>query len=401
MASHSKAPPGSRGKQGSSEAEIAARQRALYVLPLDQFTRARDTLAKELSTEGHTQEAQAIKKLKRPVVPAWIVNRLAQGQPEHMDQFLSAAHALELAHRRAMSGLATDQLKDANRSFQQALEVLMKDVNASLGELGREATGDLIRQVEETLRAAALGTAEERAILARGTLTQPLRSSGFGSLSPLMLVGSAPARTVPKPPKSPKPAPSRPPEKAPERPAPVPHRAEAKVLRGPWTPREEEEQIPVRTIQRPKPHAAPAESPAQKRKAREEAEAEAQQQRDAELRQHRREAKQRADEAVLAEKNARHALVRIQAALRTTKAQTLQARRVLETAEAKVLRAREALEAAEELARQAREELQNTEEAERAQTEEAERADEQAAEAERALTQARRHLEQAESRLHR
>lgn len=51
--------------------------------------------------------------------------------------------------------------------------------------------------------------------------------------------------------------------------------------------------------------------------------------------------------------------MRTQAALRTTKAQTLQARRVLETAEAKVL----------------------------------------AAEAERALAQARRHWEQAESRL--
>lgn len=398
MASRSKAPPGSRGKQGSSEAEIVARQRALYVLPLDQFTRARDALAKELATEGHTQEAQAIKKLKRPVLPAWIVNRLAQGQPEHLDQFLSSAHALELAHRRAMSGLAADQLKDANRAFQQSLDVLMKDVNASLSELGRDATGDLIRQVEETLRAAALGTAEERTILARGTLTQPLRSSGFGSLSPLMLVGPAPERPAPKPPKPP---PSHRPEKAPERPAPTPHRADAKVLRGPWAPREEEEQIPVRTMPSPKPHAAPAESPAEKRKAREEAEAEARHQRDAELRQLRREAKQSADEATLAEKNARHNLVRAQAALRTMKAQTLQARRVLETAETKVLRAREALEAAEELARQAREELQNAEEAERAQTEEAERADEQAAVAERTLTKARRHLEQTESRLHR
>ena len=398
MASHSKAPPGSRGKQGSTETEIAARQRELYVLPLDQFTRARDALAKELAAQGHTQESQAIKKLKRPVVAAWVVNRLAQQQPEHMDQFLSSSHALEIAHRRAMSGLASDQLKDANRAFQQSLDTLMKDVNASLTELGRDATGDLIRQVEETLRAAAMGTAEERAILARGTLTQPLRSSGFGSLSPLMLIGAAPARPAPKPPKPP---PARRPEKTPERPAPAPAPADAKVLRGPWTPREEEELIPVRTLPSPKPRAAPAETPAQKRKAREAAEAEARQQRDAELRQLRREAKQSADEAALAERNARHALVRTQAALRTSKGQTLQARRVLEAAETKVARAREALEAAEELARQAREELQNAEEAERALAEEAERADEQAAVAERALTQARRHLEQSESRLHR
>jgi len=398
VASHSKAPPGSRGKQGSTDADIAARQRELYALPLDQFTRARDALAKELAAQGRTQEAQTIRKLKRPVVAAWIVNRLAQQQPEHLDKFLAAAHALEMAHRRAMSGLASEQLKDANRAFQQALDALMKDVNASLTELGRDATGDLIRQVEETLRAAALGTAEERAILVRGTLTQPLRSSGFGSLSPLMLVGPSPERTAPKPAKPP---PSRRPEKAPERPAPAPPPTHAKVLRGPWTPREEEAEAPARAPPSPKPHAAPPVSPAQKRKAREAAEAEARNQRDAELRQLRREAKQGADEAAQAERNARHALVRTQAALRTTQGKTLQARRVLEAAEAKVLHAREALEAAEELAREAREELQRAEEAERAQSEEAERADEQAAVAERALTQARRHLEQAESRLHR
>jgi hypothetical protein len=380
VSSHSKAPPRSGGKRGSTEAEITARQRELYALPLDQFTRARDALAKELASKGRAKDAQAIRKLKRPVVGAWVVNRLAQQQPKHLGEFLDAARALEKAHRRAMSGLASEPLKEANRTFQQALDALMKDVTALLAATGRPATGDLIRQVEETLRTAALGTEDERTILTQGTLTQPLRSSGFGSFSPLLLVGPSPARTSRKPAKAP---PSRQSEKPPEPPAPAPPTAGGKVLRGPWAPREDGVEAPARPPPTAKPHIAPPHPP--KRQAREAAAGEARHEREAELRQFRREAKQRADEAARADRSARHALVRTQAALRITKGKTLQARRALENAESQVRRAREDLERAEE--------------AERAQAEEASRVNEQAVDARRELTQARRHLEQAESRV--
>ncbi|HYH97210.1 hypothetical protein [Hyalangium sp.] len=382
MSSHSKAPPRSGGKRGSSEAEIATRQRELYALPLDQFTRARDALAKELASKGRAKDAQAIRKLKRPVVGAWVVNRLAQQQPEHLGEFLDSARALEKAHRRAMSGLASEPFKEANRAFQQSLDALMKDITALLAATGRPATGDLIRQVEETLRTAALGTEEERTVLTQGTLTQPLRSSGFGSFSPLLLVGPSPAHTSRKPARAP---PGRRPEKPPAPPAPAPPPAGGKVLRGPWTPREDEVEAPARPPPAAKPRIAPPVPHPPKRQAREAAAAEARHQREAELRQLRREAKQRADEAARADRSARQALVRTQAALRTTKGKTLQARRALENAESQVRRAREALEGAEE--------------AERVQAEEASRVDEQATAAKRELTHARRHLEQAESRV--
>jgi hypothetical protein len=378
--SRSKAPPRSGGKRGSRGTELAARQRELYALPLDQFTRARDALAKELASKGRAKEAQAIRKLKRPVVAAWIVNRLAQQHPERIETFLASARALEKAHRRAISGLSPEHLKEANRAFQQALDALLKEVTASLAATGRPATGDLIRQVEETLRAAALGTEEERSTLVQGMLTRPLQSSGFGSFSPLLLVGPAPRRAAPHP----SPSPS----------------GGGKVLRGPWAPREDTAEVPARPPPAPKRQiATPRPHPA-KRQARDKSAAEAWRQREAELRQLRREAKQRADEAARAERSARQSVVRTQAVLRTTKGKTLAARRALESAEARALRAREALEAAEELALRAREELEQAEESERSQEEEAAGAEEQAAAAERALTQARRQLEQAESRLH-
>jgi hypothetical protein len=395
VASHSKAPPRSGGKRGSRGTELAARQRELYALPLDQFTRARDALAKELASKGRAKEAQAIRKLKRPVVAAWIVNRLAQQHPERIETFLASARALEKAHRRAMSGLPPEHLKEANRAFQQALDALLKEVNASLAETGRPATGDLIRQAEETLRAAALGTEEERSTLVQGILTRPLQSSGFGSFSPLLLVGPTPRRAAPKSESAP------PARRTEETPAPaLPPSGGGKVLRGPWAPREDTAEVPARPPPAPKRQiATPRPHPA-KRQARDKSAAEAWRQREAELRRLRREAKQRADEAARAERSARQSVVRTQAVLRTTKGKTLAARRALESAEARALRAREALEAAEELALRAREALEQAEESERSQEEEAAGAEEQAAAAERALTQARRQLEQAESRLH-
>jgi hypothetical protein len=395
--SHSKEPPRSGGKRGSNGAELSARQRELYALPLDEFTRARDALAKELASKGKAKEAQATRKLKRPVVAAWVVNQLAHQHPDHLEELLAAARSLEKAQRRALSGLAPEPLKEANRAFQRALDALMNDVNASLAAKGRPAMGELIRQIDETLRTAALGTEEDRSALTQGMLTRPLRSSGFGAFASLELVSPSapgPQRRPAKPPPSPRPA------KPAEPPAPAPTPAGGKVLHGPWVHREKEA-APARKPPPPeRPVSPPAPRPS-KKQSREEARAEARQQRDAELRQLRREAKQQAEEAAQAERNARQTVVRTNAVLRTAEGKTRHALQVLEAAEAKAQKAREAFEAAEEQTRRAREVLEAAQEAEREQAEEASRAEQAAQSAEQALTQARRHLQQAESRLSR
>lgn len=394
MSSHPKSPPRSRGKRGSNEADLSARQRELYALPLDEFTRARDALAKELAAKGHAQDAQATKKLKRPVVAAWVVNQLAHQHPDHLEELLDAARSLEKAQRRAMSGLASEPLKEANRAFQRALDTLMKDVTASLAAMGRPAMGDLIRQVDETLRTASLGSEEDRATLTQGMLTRPLHSSGFGPFSGLELVSPsterAPHRPT-KPPPSPRPA------KPVKRPEPLSPPASGKVLHGPWKPREREVEAPPRKPPPPERTAPPP----PRRPSRAETQAEARQQREVELRHLRREARQQAEEAERAERNARQTVVRTNAVLRTAEVKTRHARDVLEAAEAKAQKAREALEAAEEQAQRAREALKAVQQAEQAQAEEASQAQQEAKAAGQALTQARRHLQQAEARLSR
>ncbi|WP_224248937.1 hypothetical protein [Hyalangium gracile] len=391
MASHSKAPPRSGGKRGSNGAELLARQRELYALPLSDFTRARDALAKELASKGQSKDAQAIRKLKRPVVTAWVVNQLAHQHPDHIEELLSAARDLEKAQRRAMSGLAAEPLKEANRAFQRALDALMKDVNDSLAATGRPPSGELIRQVDETLRTASLGSEEERTMLTQGMLTRPLRSSGgFGDFSALELVGPLPERAPRRPAKPP---PSQRPAKSVEPSTP----AGGKVLHGPWTPRVREEKAPARPPPPPKRPASPPRP--SKRQLRDEARAETRREREVELRQLRRDARQQAAEAQRAERLSRQEVVRTKAVLRTAEAKSRYARGALEAAEARARRAREALETAEEQARQARETLAAAVEAERAQAEEVSRVEQQAQATEKALTQAQRHLKQVESRL--
>src|SRR5207237_2555030 len=46
----------------------------LYGLPLDEFTRDRDALARRIRQEGEGTLAAEIKQLRKPTLPAWVVN---------------------------------------------------------------------------------------------------------------------------------------------------------------------------------------------------------------------------------------------------------------------------------------------------------------------------------------
>ncbi|MDY7233127.1 hypothetical protein [Hyalangium rubrum] len=366
--------------------------------------RARNALAGELKTQGQTKQAQATRQLRRPVVAAWAVNQLVHHAPEKLERLMEAARALEKAHRRALSGLGAEDLKVANRAFQQALDPLMAEASATLSAAGRPPTSELTRQIEETLRAGSLGTEEERAPLAQGMLTQPLRQSGFGALSPLLLVGPSPeARTRPKA-RAQKPTPraTRPP--APTTPAPP---AEGVVLRGPWRTRDEAEEAPeppapppkrqsreTRTSQAQAQRAAKLEQRRQENRKRA-LEAEARRNRDAELARLRQETKQRARDAeARRERDAeltrlrREARQQVERAERTERGASLDVKRaeaLLKAAQAKTQRMREAFEQAEAAEQQRAEEVAHVRE--EAQT------------ATRALEQARSALRELDSRL--
>jgi hypothetical protein len=405
--SHPRAPSGSGGKRGSKGTEVSNRQAALYALPLGEFVRSRDALARELASEGKSKEASETKKLKRATVPAWIVNRLAHRHPEKIEALLAAGSALEHAHRRVLSGLGAQALKEASRDFQRALDALVTEASTTLTEAGRAASGEPLRQVEETLRAASLGSQEDRTALSRGMLTRPLRlaGSGFGELSALLLVGAEPrvgasTRATTK-------AKGHRPATAPEPAEPAPSSRGGVVLRGPWTPRADEAEAPPTRQGRAEDQARRkrAEALEEQRRARE-----LERRRRAEaLEEERREkklARQRRAEELEEHRRATQLDQRKRAEeLDRRKREAQQELKRAETAEQRALREAEragaALAAAQEKTRQTREALERAEEAERTRAEALTRARTQARTAGLLLSQARRHLQDAESRPHR
>jgi hypothetical protein len=79
----------------------------LYRLPLDAFTKARNTLAKTLSGN----DKQAIASLVKPSVAMWVVNQLYWQDPSTYTALVDASEKLRAAHRAALSGRTTDTRK--------------------------------------------------------------------------------------------------------------------------------------------------------------------------------------------------------------------------------------------------------------------------------------------------
>ncbi|HEX8706310.1 MAG TPA: hypothetical protein VF815_46170 [Myxococcaceae bacterium] len=379
MASRPKDPSRPGGNRGHREEDVFSRQRALYALPLDEFTSARNALAQEFKAKGQGQEAQATRQLKRPVVTAWVVNQLAHRTPEKIEALLNAARNLETAHRKALSGFGPQALKDANRAFQQSLDDLMTEAHKTMETEGRAITSELFRQAEETLRAAALGTAEDRAILSQGMLTQPLQQTGLGAFSPLTLIGPS-ARARPESRVQERPSNRRPALPRVEA-APPPAARSAVVLKGPWEPRKEEA---------PPPPEFPS-----KRQLREDEAAEAKRKRTEQLHQRRREAEQQALETQARLKRT----AELQQRRREARQQAEAAEKAQRVASLEVSRAQAFLKSAEEKARRMREAFEQAEAARQERAEAAERARTQAQSAEQALAQAMSELQQIEASL--
>ncbi len=71
----------------------------LYQLPLDEFTAARNALAKEAGAEG-----SRIKTLAKPPVPAWAVNQLYWRNGDVWNALIEAAENARRVHKALLSG---------------------------------------------------------------------------------------------------------------------------------------------------------------------------------------------------------------------------------------------------------------------------------------------------------
>jgi hypothetical protein len=147
---------------------------ALYALPLDEFTSARNELARSLRKDGRRDEAEAVAGLRKPTLPAWVVNQLARERRAEVRSLLDGAAAI-----RAGDG-------DGDARFRAGVDALLRAARTILADAGRKPTDSVLQDVATTLRASAASAPEE---LAAGRLSESLETTGFD-----VLAGAPPLR---------------------------------------------------------------------------------------------------------------------------------------------------------------------------------------------------------------
>lgn len=156
----------------------------LYGLPLGDFTPRRDALAKALRGSDRAL-SEAIKALRKPTMPAWVLNVFVRGDPEQVAQVLDIGLALREAQRN-LDGEELRALTRQRRQLTAAVTVAARKVAAGLGQRVTQAVAD---QVEGTLTAAMVDEAAE-AGLRSGLLLAAIQPLGPGASEVTLAVGA-------------------------------------------------------------------------------------------------------------------------------------------------------------------------------------------------------------------
>jgi hypothetical protein len=177
---------------GGETTDLEAKIDELYSGPLDTFIRDRDSLAAELKDDA--EAANGVKGLRKPVVSAWALNRLAREDPQGVAELVRLGERLRSAQRQALSGGDAEELRAAMDDRRRLVAALKAEAAAILE---REGTGSGAHEDElgATLEAAAADEEAGRLLLA-GRLVKPLRPPaelGGGGLRVLEGGGRGPA----------------------------------------------------------------------------------------------------------------------------------------------------------------------------------------------------------------
>jgi len=159
----------------------------LYRLPPEQFTAARDALAKRLRRDGDREGAADVAALRRPSVAAWLVNRLAEQSPDLLTQLVDLGP--ELARAQTGSDAAALRELGAQR------HALVEAVSGTAVEAGGRPVSAAVREEVHATLDAALADPASAAAVRSGRLVRALSYAGFGEVD---LVGAvAPGRPAP------------------------------------------------------------------------------------------------------------------------------------------------------------------------------------------------------------
>jgi hypothetical protein len=138
---------------------VASEQRLdeLYREHPEGFVAGRDRLVKDLRSAGDRDEADRVKRLRRPTAAAWLINRAALTSPARVRQFAEVSRQLEDAQGRALEGNEDGAAawRAAAAHEREAAAAVVDVAERAAREAGHPPTERVLEQVGETLRAAA------------------------------------------------------------------------------------------------------------------------------------------------------------------------------------------------------------------------------------------------------
>jgi hypothetical protein len=159
--------------------ELDAEIDRLYGLPLEQFTPARDELARRLRTEGKRDSADRVKRLRKPTIAAWALNQARRAEPAAVEQLIAAGNRLREAQERLLAAGERGGLREAAAEERRLIEELGRAGERQLESGGHAASAATQSKLWSTLRAVA-GDPEARELLASGRLARDYTISDLG-----------------------------------------------------------------------------------------------------------------------------------------------------------------------------------------------------------------------------
>jgi hypothetical protein len=145
--------------------------RALLALPPDRFVAERDALARALAERGD-RAAPEVRKLRRPIGLAWVLNRLARERRGDVEALLRAGDRLRAGHRRALSGGGAGELRAAEADLRERARALRAAAREVLREAGKRADDAALSRLELAVRLLAPAAGPDRDALREGTLAR-------------------------------------------------------------------------------------------------------------------------------------------------------------------------------------------------------------------------------------
>lgn len=152
----------------------------LYQLPLEEFTEARNALAKSAGAE-----AKRIRALAKPPIAAWAVNQLYWKNADIWRALVAAGENAQKAHRAVLAGKSAD-VRAAGKVHEDAVEKALRATLALLKSADHEAADATKHAIGTTLRALPGDEAP-------GRFTRTVQPAGFGMLTGLS-IAAGPAK---------------------------------------------------------------------------------------------------------------------------------------------------------------------------------------------------------------